>query len=142
MRLKNLSIRAGLLSLLTLITLLLLIVSGMGIHAINQSRQSLGALNHIQGIQLGGLMSGYNLTLRARASATLAVRKIEVGLLDIGAQETERLTRDVQSATNIIQQFSQTDNASEEGLTLAKNVATSYQRYLEQGLYPMVESLQ
>jgi len=142
MRLKNLSIRTGLLSLLTLVTLLLLIVSGMGIHSINQSRKSLGALNHIQGIQLGGLMNGYNLTLQARASATLAVRKIEVGLLDIGAQETERLTQHVQSATHLIQQFSQTENSSEEGLALAKNVATSYQRYLEQGLNPMVASLQ
>ncbi|GAB7202515.1 hypothetical protein OS12_39570 [Dickeya oryzae] len=127
MRLKNLSIRTGLLTLLAVITLLLLLVSGMGIQAINKSRDSLTQLNQIQGEQLGALMNGYNLTLRARASATLAVRKIEIGLLDVGAKETDKLDSYIQQSDKEIRQFSSVGTTSEQeqktGTASVKNLS-------------------
>ncbi|WP_192459134.1 methyl-accepting chemotaxis protein [Musicola keenii] len=141
MRLKNLSIRTGLLTLLAVVTLLLLLVSGAGIQAINKSRQSLLALNQIQGEQLGGMMNGYNLTLRARASATLAVRKIEIGLLDVGAKETDKLAQFVQQSTKDIQQFASITPSNPQEQQLVEQVQKSYQAYLAQGLKPMTEAL-
>ncbi|MBP2835248.1 MULTISPECIES: methyl-accepting chemotaxis protein [Dickeya] len=141
MRLKNLSIRTGLLTLLAVITLLLLLVSGMGIQAINKSRDSLTQLNQIQGEQLGALMNGYNLTLRARASATLAVRKIEIGLLDVGAKETDKLDSYIQQSDKEIRQFSSVGTTSEQEQKLAQQVLKTYQDYLTQGLKPMLDSL-
>ncbi|MZH98329.1 methyl-accepting chemotaxis protein [Dickeya dianthicola] len=141
MRLKNLSIRTGLLTLLSVITLLLLLVSGMGIQAINKSRDSLTALNQIQGEQLGALMNGYNLTLRARASATLAVRKIEIGLLDVGAKETDKLEGYEQQSEKNIHQFSSVGTDDEQEQKLVQQVLKSYQDYLNQGLKPMLDSL-
>ncbi|WJY15822.1 methyl-accepting chemotaxis protein [Pectobacteriaceae bacterium CE90] len=142
MRLRNISIRASLLVLLLLITLLLLIVSGMGIQSINKSRESLTALNRIQGTQLGGLMDGYNLTLRSRASATLAVRKIEIGLLDVGTKETERLGNYIQQSEKVIKQFSEAKSENKQEQLLAQKVLKSYQAYLAQGLKPMYEALE
>ncbi|HAT23866.1 MAG TPA: methyl-accepting chemotaxis protein, partial [Pantoea septica] len=82
---KKLSLRTGLLALLAFMTLLLLAVSVMGIIAINKGNRSLDVINRIQGIELNALYQSNGDLMRARATAALAVRKIEIGLLDEGA---------------------------------------------------------
>lgn len=81
---KQLSLRTGLLALLAFMTLLLLAVSFMGIVAINKGNRSLDVINRIQGIELNSLYQSNADLMRARANAALAVRKIEIGLLEEG----------------------------------------------------------
>ncbi|RLM19059.1 chemotaxis protein [Brenneria alni] len=142
MSLNNISIRAGLLTLLLSTTLLLLIVSAMGILAIKKDRGSLLTLNQIQGTEIGHLMSGYNLTLRARASATLAVRKIEMGRLEEGAQETGIVEQNLLQSQKEIAQVMQSVEPGTQRHELALGVQKAYEAYLEQGMMPMLSSLQ
>ncbi|QTF07213.1 HAMP domain-containing protein [Brenneria izadpanahii] len=142
MGLKNISIRAGLLTLLLLTTLLLLIVSGMGILAIKKDKEALLSLNKIQGTELSSLMSGYNLTLRARASAALAVRKIESGLLDDGAKETSSVENNLLQSQKEIDLVMASVEPDTQRHALAQEVQKTYQIYLEQGMKPMLSSLQ
>ncbi|GLY60339.1 methyl-accepting chemotaxis protein [Pectobacterium carotovorum subsp. carotovorum] len=142
MGLKNISIRTGLLTLLLLTTLLLLIVSSMGVVAIKKDRETLAAQNQIQGIELGNLMSGYNQTLSARASATLAVRKIEIGLLDDGARETGVVEKHLRQSQEDIERVIQSANADPKQQALAQDVLKTYQAYFQQGMTPMLSALQ
>ncbi|MBN3063385.1 Tar ligand binding domain-containing protein [Pectobacterium aquaticum] len=142
MRLKNISIRTGLLTLLLLTTLLLLIVSSMGVVAIKKDRETLTAQNQIQGIELGNLMSGYNQTLSARASATLAVRKIEIGLLDDGTKETGVVEKHLRQSQEDIDRVIKSANADPKQQTLAQDVLKTYQAYFQQGMTPMLSALQ
>ncbi|KFF68720.1 chemotaxis protein [Pectobacterium brasiliense] len=142
MRLKNISIRTGLLTLLLLTTLLLLIVSSMGVVAIKKDRETLTAQNQIQGIELGNLMSGYNQTLSARASATLAVRKIEIGLLDDGAKETGVVEKHLRQSQEDIERVIESANADPKQQALAQDVLKTYQAYFQQGMTPMLSALQ
>ena len=142
MGLKNISIRTGLLTLLLLTTLLLLIVSSMGVVAIKKDRETLTAQNQIQGIELGNLMSGYNQTLSARASATLAVRKIEIGLLDDGAKETGVVEKHLRQSQEDIERVIQSANADPKQQALAQDVLKTYQAYFQQGMTPMLSALQ
>ncbi|MEE3652301.1 MULTISPECIES: methyl-accepting chemotaxis protein [unclassified Brenneria] len=142
MGLKNISIRAGLLTLLLSTTLLLLIVSGMGILALKKDRESLLVLNQTQGIELGSLMNGYNQTLRARASATLAVRKIEMGQLEAGTQETEEVETALLQSRKEIDRVMASVESDTQRHGLAQEVAKTYQAYLEQGMMPILSSLQ
>ncbi|ATA22673.1 chemotaxis protein [Brenneria goodwinii] len=142
MGLKNISIRAGLLTLLLLTTLLLLIVSGMGILAIKNDKEALLSLNKIQGTELSSLMNGYNLTLRARASAALAVRKIEIGLLDDGTKETATVENNLLQSQKEIALVMASIEPDTQRHSLAQEVEKTYQVYLEQGMMPMLSSLQ
>ncbi|MFJ5339273.1 methyl-accepting chemotaxis protein [Pectobacterium sp. CHL-2024] len=142
MGLKNISIRTGLLTLLLLTTLLLLIVSSMGVVAIKKDRETLTAQNQIQGIELGNLMNGYNHTLSARASATLAVRKIEIGLLDDGAKETGVVEKHLRQSQEDIGRVIQSANADPKQQALAQDVLKTYQAYFQQGMTPMLSALQ
>ncbi|PWC15807.1 methyl-accepting chemotaxis protein [Brenneria roseae subsp. americana] len=142
MGLKNISIRAGLLTLLLLMTLLLLIVSSMGILAIKKDKEALLALNQIQGTELSSLMNGYNLTLRARASATLAVRKIEMGRLEEGTQETGIMEKNLLQSQQDISHVMASVEPDTQRNVLAQEVQKTYQAYLEQGMMPMLSSLQ
>ncbi|MBN3236495.1 methyl-accepting chemotaxis protein [Pectobacterium versatile] len=142
MGLKNISIRTGLLTLLLLTTLLLLIVSSMGVVAIKKDRETLTAQNQIQGIELGNLMSGYNQTLSARASATLAVRKIEIGLLDDGAKETGVVEKHLRQSQEDIERVIKSANADPKQQALAQDVLKTYQVYFQQGMTPMLSALQ
>ncbi|MDX5628796.1 MULTISPECIES: methyl-accepting chemotaxis protein [unclassified Brenneria] len=142
MGLKNISIRTGLLTLLLLTTLLLLIVSAMGILAIKKDKEALLSLNKIQGIELSNLMSGYNLTLRARASAALAVRKIESGLLDDGTQATKTVENNLLQSQQEITRVIESVDANTQRHQLALAVEKTYLAYLEQGMTPMLSALQ
>ena len=102
---NKLSLRTGLLALLAFMTLLLLAVSVMGIIAINKGNRSLDVINRIQGIELNALYQSNGDLMRARATAALAVRKIEIGLLDEGTASVKQAQADVQASQQSMKAF-------------------------------------
>ena len=93
--LKKVSLRSGLLLLLACMTLLLLLVSVMGIIAINKGNRSLDVINRIQAIELNSLYQSNSGLMSARTNAALAVRKIEIGLLDEGTAISKHAAADL-----------------------------------------------
>lgn len=139
---KNLSVRTGLLTLLAFMTLLLLAVSSLGIYAINAGNQSLDVINRIQGVELNSLYQSNADLMRARASGALAVRKIEIGLLDEGAAVTKQAQADVVTSQKHLKDFVAAGTVTAHGKTLADAVSASFAAYLQQGITPMMEALQ
>jgi len=137
----KLSIRTALLSLLACMTLLLLAVSSMGIYAINAGNQSLNTINRIQGIELNSLYQSNADLMRARARSALAVRKIEIGLLDEGAAVTKQAGEDIASSQRHLQAFIDAGTVTAHGKTLAEAIAASYQAYLQGAVTPMMTAL-
>ena len=140
--LKKISIRTGLLVLLALMTLMLLMVSVMGIVAINKGNKSLDVVNRIQGIELNSLFLANNNLLRARTSAALSVRKIEIGLLDEGSAITARSAKYIETSHKELKRFVDAGTVTAHGKTLADAIVTSYEHYLSEGINPMMEALQ
>lgn len=140
--LKKISIRSGLLALLAMMTLLLLVVSVMGIIAIQKGNRSLDAINRIQGIELNALyMSNGNL-LRARATAALAIRKLEVGLPDEAAKIASRSASYVVLSQNELKRFVDAGTVTEHGQLLADALVTAHREYLAKGISPLMEAVQ
>lgn len=140
--LKKISIRTGLLALLAMMTLLLLVVSVMGIIAIQKGNRSLDVINRIQGIELNALyMSNGNL-LRTRATAALAIRKMEVGLPDDAAKIATRSASYVVLSQHELKRFVDAGTVTEHGRILAEAVVATHQDYLANGITPMMTALQ
>ncbi|MGT2396896.1 methyl-accepting chemotaxis protein, partial [Enterobacter roggenkampii] len=139
--LKTLSIRTGLLSLLAVMTLLLLIVSGIGIYALTQSSSSLQRINHLQGEQMVQLNSGYTLILRARNEAGQAVRMMEIGMLDDAASAVKNINQEVALAQKTLKGVIDGGVADEQGQQLLDKVAASLAAYNQQGINPMLKTL-
>ncbi|MDU3929199.1 MAG: methyl-accepting chemotaxis protein, partial [Enterobacter asburiae] len=139
--LKTLSIRTGLLSLLAVMTLLLLIVSGIGIYALTQSSSSLQRINHLQGEQMVQLNSGYTLILRARNEAGQAVRMMEIGMLDDAAKAVKNINQEVALAQKTLKGVIDGGVADEQGQQLLDKVAASLATYSQQGINPMLKTL-
>ena len=139
---KQLSIRNGIRALLAFMTLLLLLVSGMGIYAINAGNQSLDAINRIQGIELNKLYQSRSELMRARANAALAVRKIEIGLLDEGTAVTKQAQAAVDSSHQFLQAFVEAGTVTAQGKVLADAIVATYKAYDQQGIKPMIDALQ
>ncbi|MCA1178795.1 MULTISPECIES: methyl-accepting chemotaxis protein [unclassified Pantoea] len=138
---KQLSIRNGIRALLFFMTLLLLAVSFMGIYAINAGNQSLDAINRIQGIELNKLYQSRSELMRARANAALAVRKIEIGLLDDGTKVTAQAQAAVDSSHKLLQAFVDAGTVTAHGKTLADAIVSTYAVYDKEGIQPMMEAL-
>ena len=138
---KQLSLRTGLLALLAFMTLLLLAVSFMGIVAINKGNRSLDVINRIQGIELNSLYQSNADLMRARANAALAVRKIEIGLLEEGGAVTRLAKTDVAASQQSLKRFIDAGTVTAHGKKLADEVAGSYKAYLDQGIQPMMNAL-
>ena len=138
---KQLSLRTGLLALLAFMTLLLLAVSFMGIVAINKGNRSLDVINRIQGIELNSLYQSNADLMRARANAALAVRKIEIGMLEEGAAVTRLSQADVVSSQQNLKRFMDAGTVTAHGKMLADAIAASYKAYLDQGIKPMMTAL-
>jgi len=138
---KQLSLRTGLLALLAFMTLLLLAVSLMGIVAINKGNRSLDVINRIQGIELNSLYKSNSDLMRARANAALAVRKIEIGMLEEGAAVTKLSQADVLSSQKNLKRFVDAGTVTAHGKMLADAVSASYKAYLDQGIKPMMDAL-
>lgn len=139
---KNLSLRTGLLALLAFITLLLLAVSVVGIIAINQGNRSLHVINRIQGIEISALHQSNADLLRSRAIAALAIRKIEIGLLDQGASSAKQAQTEVESAQKQMAAFVAAGTVTAHGKKLADAIVATYNSYLQQGIRPMMSALE
>ena len=139
---KKLSLRTGLLALLAFMTLLLLAVSVMGIIAINKGNRSLDVINRIQGIELNALYQSNGDLMRARATAALAVRKIEIGLLDEGAASVKQAQADVQDSQRNMKAFIAAGTVTAHGKKLADDIVSSYNAYLAQGIKPIMDALE
>ena len=118
-------------------TLLLLAVSAMGIYAINSGNQSLDAINRIQGIELNSLYQS-NADLMRAAPAALAVRKIEIGLLDEGATVTKQAQADVASSQRHLTAFIDAGTVTAQGKSLADAVAAAFSAYQKGAMAPMM----
>ena len=138
---RQLSIRTALLGLLAIMTVMLLAVSAMGIYAINAGNQSLDALNRIQGIELNKLYQSRSDLMRARANAALAVRKIEIGLLDDGAKVTQQAQAAVDSSHQFLKAFVDAGTVTAHGKTLADAIVATYNVYDKEGITPMMDAL-
>ena len=138
---RQLSIRTALLALLAIMTVMLLAVSAMGIYAINAGNQSLDALNRIQGIELNKLYQSRSELMRARANAALAVRKIEIGLLDDGTKVTQQAQAAVDSSHILLKAFVDAGTVTEQGKKLADAVVATYSVYDKEGITPMMDAL-
>jgi len=141
MIMKQLSIKNGIRALLFCMTLLLLAVSFMGIYAINAGNQSLDAINRIQGIELNKLYQSRSELMRARANAALAVRKIEIGLLDDGAKVAGQAQAAVDSSHKLLKAFVDAGTVTAHGKALADAIVSSYTIYDKEGIQPMMDAL-
>ncbi|MBZ6386568.1 MULTISPECIES: methyl-accepting chemotaxis protein [Pantoea] len=139
---NKLSLRTGLLALLAFMTLLLLAVSVMGIIAINKGNRSLDVINRIQGIELNALYQSNGDLMRARATAALAVRKIEIGLLDEGTASVKQAQADVQASQQSMKAFIAAGTVTEQGKKLADEVVATWNAYLAQGITPIMSALE
>ncbi|MBE5254096.1 methyl-accepting chemotaxis protein [Mixta mediterraneensis] len=138
---KQVSLRTGLLAMLAFMTLLLLAVSFMGIVAINKGNRSLDVINRIQGVELNSLYQSNAEMMRARTLGALAVRKIEIGLLDDGAAVTRQAHAEVAASQQNLKRFIDAGTVTTQGKLLADAVASSFKAYLEQGITPMMAAL-
>ena len=139
---KKLSLRTGLLALLAFMTLLLLAVSVMGIIAINKGNRSLDVINRIQGVELNALYQSNGDLMRARATSALAVRKIEIGLLDEGAALAKQAQADVQGSQQNMNAFVAAGTVTAHGKKLADDIISTYNAYLAQGIKPIMDALE
>ena len=140
--LKKISIRNGLLVLLALMTLMLLGVSVMGISAINKGNRSLDVVNRIQGIELNSLFLANNGLLRARTTSALAVRKMEIGMMDDASVATKRAESYLKTSQQELKKFVDAGTVTAHGKKLADAIVVSYGDYLDQGIKPMMVALQ
>jgi len=139
---KELSMKNGIRGLLFFMTLLLLSVSVMGIYAINAGNESLQAINRIQAVELNKLYQSRSELMRARANAALAVRKIEIGLLDDGAKVTKQAQAAVDSSHNFFKGFVDAGTVTVKGQALVKDIVSTYTTYDKEGIAPMMSALQ
>lgn len=138
---KTLSIRTGLVMLLLLMGLMLLGVSVMGIVAINEGKRSLEVVNRIQGVELNSLFLADNHLFRARSAATTAARLIETGQTAEINAVMQRMEKYIAASKNEMKTFTETKTITVKGKDLADAIASSYNRYIQEGVVPMAETL-
>ena len=140
--LNKLSVKAGLIALLVVMTLILLLVSILGANAIRQSATSLQQINQLQGEELGSLADSYTFSLRARVASSVAVRQMEIGMMDDSKATAGRVAEYVKEADQKVAQFVGIDDSNEQGRILTKAVKVSYEAYKEHGLMPALAAIQ
>lgn len=140
--LKKVSIRTGLLILLASMTLMLLIVSVMGIIAINKGNRSLDVVNRIQGIELNSLFLANNNLLYARAASALSVRKMEIGLPDESRAVYGQAVIYIASSRAEMEKFIDTGTVTAHGKMLADAIIADYEKYMTEGIEPMMAAVQ
>src|SRR5471032_3457364 len=96
--LNKLSVKAGLIALLVVMTLILLLVSFLGASAIRQSATSLKQIDRLQGEELGALANSYSFSLRARVASSVAVRQMEIGMMDDSKETASRVADYIKQA--------------------------------------------
>jgi len=140
--LNKLSVKAGLIALLVVMTLILLLVSVLGANAIRQSASSLQQINQLQGEELGSLAESYSFSLRARVASSVAVRQLEIGMMDDSKATAGRVAGYLKQADEKVAQFTAIDDGNEQGRALTKALKDSYEAYKANGLLPALAAIQ
>lgn len=126
--------------LLTIMTLLLLSVSVLGIMAIQQSNASLNVLNRIQGVELNSLYQSNIAMLRARTAAALSIHRLEMGLVDEALEDAKRAGAYIDEADKQHKHFIAAGAVTAQGSKLARDIDSSYQAYVANGIQPMLKA--
>ncbi|MBU9822269.1 Tar ligand binding domain-containing protein [Rahnella sp. BCC 1045] len=140
--LNKLSVKAGLIGLLVVMTLILLLVSVLGANAIRQSATSLQKINQLQGDELGSLADSYSFSLRTRVASGVAVRQLEIGMMDDAKSTTDRIAGYIKQADADLAKFNSIQDDTERGRELSAAVSKSYEAYKANGLVPLLAALQ
>jgi methyl-accepting chemotaxis protein len=140
--LNKLSVKAGLIALLGVMTLILLLVSVLGANAIRQSASSLQQINQLQGEELGSLAESYSFSLRARVASSVAVRQLEIGMMDDSKATAGRVAGYLKQADEQVAHFSAIDDGNEQGRVLTKALKDAYEAYKTHGLLPALAAIQ
>ncbi|MGP9419758.1 methyl-accepting chemotaxis protein [Ewingella sp. AOP8-B2-18] len=140
--LNKLSVKAGLIALLGVMTLILLLVSVLGANAIRQSASSLQQINQLQGEELGSLAESYSFSLRARVASSVAVRQLEIGMMDDSKATAGRVAGYLKQADEKVALFVGIDDGNEQGRALTKALKDAYDAYKANGLLPALAAIQ
>ncbi|MBU9846624.1 methyl-accepting chemotaxis protein [Rahnella ecdela] len=140
--LNKLSVKAGLIGLLVVMTLILLLVSVLGANAIRQSATSLQKINQLQGDELGSLADSYSFSLRTRVASGVAVRQLEIGMMDDAKTTTDRIAGYIKQADNDLAKFVSIQDETRQGRDLSDVVKKTYDAYKANGLVPLLAALQ
>jgi len=140
--LNKLSVKAGLIGLLVLMTLILLLVSVLGANAIRQSATSLQKINQLQGDELGALADSYSFSLRTRVASGVAVRQLEIGMMDDAKATSDRIASYIQQADADLKKFVSIKDDTQRGRDLSDAVGKAYDAYKTNGLVPLLAAIQ
>ncbi|MFO6297470.1 methyl-accepting chemotaxis protein [Rahnella selenatireducens] len=140
--LNKLSVKAGLIGLLVVMTLILLLVSFLGTNAIRQSATSLQKINQLQGDELGSLADSYSFSLRTRVASGVAVRQLEIGMMDDAKSTTDRIAGYIKQADTDMAKFVNILDGTPRGRDLSDAVKKTYEAYKTHGLVPLLAALQ
>ncbi|WP_431296579.1 methyl-accepting chemotaxis protein [Rahnella sp. PAMC 25559] len=140
--LNKLSVKAGLIGLLVFMTLILLLVSVLGANAIRQSATSLQKINQLQGEELGSLADSYSYSLRTRVASGVAVRQLEIGMMDDAKATSDRIAGYIKQADADLGKFVSIVDDTQHGRDLSAAVQKTYEAYKTNGLVPILQALQ
>lgn len=140
--LNKLSVKAGLIGLLVFMTLILLLVSVLGANAIRQSATSLQKINQLQGEELGSLADSYSYSLRTRVASGVAVRQLEIGMMDDAKATSDRIAGYIKQADEDLGKFVSIVDDTQHGRDLSAAVQKTYEAYKTNGLVPILQALQ
>ncbi len=140
--LNKLSVKAGLIALLVVMTLILLLVSFLGASAIRQSATSLKQIDRLQGEELGALANSYSFSLRARVASSVAVRQMEIGMMDDSKETAGRVADYIKQADQQVAAFMAINDETQRGEDLSTAVKVAYDAYKQHGLEPALAAIQ
>lgn len=134
--LNKLSVKAGLIGLLVFMTLILLLVSVLGANAIRQSATSLQEINQLQGEELGSLADSYSYSLRTRVASGVAVRQLEIGMMDDAKATSDRIAGYIKQADTDLAKFVSIEDETQRGRDLSAAVKKPTRLTKPMGLFP------
>ncbi|MGC6388134.1 methyl-accepting chemotaxis protein [Ewingella sp. S1.OA.A_B6] len=140
--LNKLSVKAGLIALLVVMTLILLLVSVLGTNAIRQSSTSLKQIDQLQGDEIGALANSYSFSLRARVASSVAVRQMEIGMMDDSKETAGRVADYIKQADQQVAVFMAIKDETQRGEDLSTALKVAYDAYKQQGLEPALAAIQ
>ena len=140
--LKHLSVRTALICLLTAVTMLLLVVSFIGLTAVQKGNRSLEEINFIHQDVMTQLNQSNSHLFRARATAAMAIHQIETHQQQIAEKNILRVLNYVKEAQKQMDSVIASPIKTPEGKELIAAVAASYQRYMQQGIHPLLKALE
>lgn len=140
--LKNISVRMALICLLTSVTLLLLIVSFIGLGAVQKSNNFLEEIDYIDSEVIDPLYQNNSNLFRARATAATAFHQLSTNQLAEAEKNIARVIDYVRQAQEAMDRVAASHIETETGKELLKALETSYQRYRQQGIDPLLRALE